>query len=241
MYPLMFVLNPFFNWYYMVYGIFTAGQRTWGGPRADAATADDHTTPREAIEQAEEQGDELNIIPETFQAANGNQKGPFDTEEAKGERLGRKKSQVRPPKDVDGKFSARRRTAGGIYAHTDEIESSGAALTTAASMDSMASNSEPTHILGYVPRSLEARMSEEDRRKYAIAQSARQLASQGVTGMMGRATPSRLGPRLELASFDGGADGRSVSRNHRYARVMCGSSSTGIVSSPEIPRERDGV
>ena len=28
LYPIMFVLNPFFNWIYMVYGIFTAGQRT---------------------------------------------------------------------------------------------------------------------------------------------------------------------------------------------------------------------
>ncbi|CAK7232471.1 hypothetical protein SCUCBS95973_008270 [Sporothrix curviconia] len=67
LYPLMFVLNPFFNWYYMVYGIFTAGQRTWGGPRADAAAADgDKTTVQEAIEQAEKQGDDLNIVPETF-------------------------------------------------------------------------------------------------------------------------------------------------------------------------------
>ncbi|KAK9464524.1 chitin synthase-domain-containing protein [Lipomyces arxii] len=37
LYPLMFIFNPFFNWVYMVYGIFTASQRTWGGPRADAA------------------------------------------------------------------------------------------------------------------------------------------------------------------------------------------------------------
>ncbi|CAK7268410.1 hypothetical protein SEPCBS57363_003077 [Sporothrix epigloea] len=67
LYPLMFILNPFFNWYYMVYGIFTAGQRTWGGPRADAAAADgDRTTVQEAIEQAEKQGDDLNIIPESF-------------------------------------------------------------------------------------------------------------------------------------------------------------------------------
>lgn len=67
LYPLMFILNPFFNWYYMVYGIFTAGQRTWGGPRADAAAADgEKTTVQEAIEQAEEQGDDLNIVPETF-------------------------------------------------------------------------------------------------------------------------------------------------------------------------------
>ncbi|EFX05839.1 chitin synthase d [Grosmannia clavigera kw1407] len=67
LYPLMFVLNPFLNWYYMVYGIFTAGQRTWGGPRADAAAADgDKTTVQDAIEQAEKAGDELNIVPESF-------------------------------------------------------------------------------------------------------------------------------------------------------------------------------
>lgn len=29
MYPIMFIINPFMNWIYMVYGIFTAGQRTW--------------------------------------------------------------------------------------------------------------------------------------------------------------------------------------------------------------------
>ncbi|KAL2267497.1 hypothetical protein VTJ83DRAFT_4774 [Remersonia thermophila] len=66
LYPLMFVLNPFFNWYYMVYGIFTAGQRTWGGPRADAAAADATTTAQQAIEQAEKTGDDLNIVPESF-------------------------------------------------------------------------------------------------------------------------------------------------------------------------------
>ncbi|KAK3905455.1 transferase-like protein [Staphylotrichum tortipilum] len=66
LYPMMFVLNPFFNWYYMVYGIFTAGQRTWGGPRADAAAADAQTTAQEAIEQAEQAGDDLNIVPESF-------------------------------------------------------------------------------------------------------------------------------------------------------------------------------
>ena len=70
LYPLMFVLNPFFNWYYMVYGIFTAGQRTWGGPRADAAAADgDKTTVQDAIEQAEKTGDDLNIVPESFMPA----------------------------------------------------------------------------------------------------------------------------------------------------------------------------
>ncbi|KAL2159820.1 hypothetical protein VTH06DRAFT_1953 [Thermothelomyces fergusii] len=69
LYPLMFVLNPFFNWYYMVYGIFTAGQRTWGGPRADAAAADANTTAQQAIEKAEQTGDDLNIVPESFRPA----------------------------------------------------------------------------------------------------------------------------------------------------------------------------
>ena len=69
LYPIMFVLNPFFNWLYMVYGIFTAGQRTWGGPRADAGKADEKTTPGQAIENALAQGDELNVVPETFKPA----------------------------------------------------------------------------------------------------------------------------------------------------------------------------
>ncbi|KAI7590776.1 glycosyltransferase family 2 protein, partial [Hortaea werneckii] len=70
LYPLMFVLNPFFNYIYMVYGIFTAGNRTWGGPRADAAIkADEHTTPAEAIQKAEEEGNELLLVPETLKPA----------------------------------------------------------------------------------------------------------------------------------------------------------------------------
>ncbi|KAI5286796.1 hypothetical protein KEM52_001865, partial [Ascosphaera acerosa] len=69
LYPLMFLLNPFFNWLYMVYGIFTAGQRTWGGPRADAAKATDGVSPEEAAKKAKEGGDELNVEFEGFQEA----------------------------------------------------------------------------------------------------------------------------------------------------------------------------
>lgn len=53
----------------MVYGIFTAGQRTWGGPRADAAQADATTSPQDAIAYAEATGNDLNIVPETFRPA----------------------------------------------------------------------------------------------------------------------------------------------------------------------------
>jgi len=53
----------------MVYGIFTAGQRTWGGPRADASTADQTTSPAAAIAHAEATGDDLNVVPESFRPA----------------------------------------------------------------------------------------------------------------------------------------------------------------------------
>ena len=68
LYPIMFVVNPSFNWMYTVYGIFTASERTWGGPRADAGKADEHTTPAQAIEQALRTGNEMNVVPETFAA-----------------------------------------------------------------------------------------------------------------------------------------------------------------------------
>lgn len=69
LYPIMFMINPFFNWIYMVYGIFTAGQRTWGGPRVDAGAADAKVTPQQAIEHAIATGDDLNVVPETFRPA----------------------------------------------------------------------------------------------------------------------------------------------------------------------------
>lgn len=90
LYPLMFILNPFFNWAYMVYGIFTAGQRTWGGPRADAATADDHTTPAEAVEQAKAQGDELNVDVNTFHMSSVSR---------------RRSVPIRPSRLIEGRFA----------------------------------------------------------------------------------------------------------------------------------------
>lgn len=145
LYPMMFVLNPFFNWYYMVYGIFTAGQRTWGGPRADAAAADKNTTVQEAIEHAEQTGDDLNIKPETFIPAVMEQQQRRDHEEEEeaarmaGQRrrrrasarrrdvgLGRQRSVLQPPPQVEGLFAAPLRTEGGVYRYPDPgAESSG--------------------------------------------------------------------------------------------------------------------
>lgn len=139
LYPLMFVVNPFFNWYYMVYGIFTAGQRTWGGPRADAGAADKNTTVQEAIEHAEQTGDDLNVVPETFipaviaqkeeqitetneVASNGTSMGRRASRRVSRSRkdgLGRQRSVVQPPPQVEGLFSAPQRTAGGFYKYPD--------------------------------------------------------------------------------------------------------------------------
>ncbi|CAG8143461.1 unnamed protein product [Penicillium olsonii] len=102
LYPLMFLVNPFLNWVYMVYGIFTAGQRTWGGPRADAATADDHITPGEAVQRAKEQGDELNVDVDTFRST-----------------LARRRSvPIRPSEAVEGRFARTDHLVDGISVNT---------------------------------------------------------------------------------------------------------------------------
>lgn len=151
LYPMMFVLNPFFNWYYMVYGIFTAGQRTWGGPRADAAAADKNTTVQEAIEHAEQTGDDLNIKPETFipaimeqrqqqqrQRQRENDEGDEEEARVSGQRrhrrlsarrrdggLGRQRSVLQPPPQVEGLFAAPLKTEGGVYRYLDHGTESG--------------------------------------------------------------------------------------------------------------------
>lgn len=103
LYPIMFIINPFFNWLYMVYGIFTAGQRTWGGPRADAAAADEHTTPEEAVRQARDQGDELNVNVDTFRT-----------------KIDEKIVPIHPSSKVDGRFAAAEQLPDGYYANNSE-------------------------------------------------------------------------------------------------------------------------
>jgi chitin synthase len=173
LYPIMFILNPFFNWYYMVYGIFTAGQRTWGGPRADAAAANVNITAREAVEQAEKQGDELNVVPETFKPAHEARNDVSNGE------IVRRKSVVRPPDDVNGRFSARRRTKTGLYAYVDDARSqtrswfpgrSRRGRRGPSSLDNIADESRgddsELQMVDY--------MGDEDRRKYEVAQQAQQ-------------------------------------------------------------------
>jgi chitin synthase len=114
LYPVMFVLNPFFNWMYMVYGIFTAGQRTWGGPRADAGKADEKISPQEAIEQAEEGGDDLNVVPETFKTA-------AEVKRKKSGRQGRiPQVPLQPSDHLEGRFAPAERMPGGWYQQANE-------------------------------------------------------------------------------------------------------------------------
>lgn len=109
LYPLMFVVNPFMNWLYMVYGIFTAGQRTWGGPRADAGKADEHTTPAQAIELAKRAGDELNVVPETFRPAM----------EAAAQKIPHR-APLLPSGHIYGRFAPAEELPGGWYQHEND-------------------------------------------------------------------------------------------------------------------------
>ncbi|KAK4631219.1 Chitin synthase D [Fulvia fulva] len=112
LYPVMFVVNPFANWVYMVYGCLTCARRTWGGPRVDAIKADEKITPEQAVAEAKGKGDELNIVPETFKDV-----AP----------LGRKKSvrtaPLLPSSKLEGRFALPEQTNGGYYAQrNDSIE-----------------------------------------------------------------------------------------------------------------------
>ncbi|KAF2279418.1 uncharacterized protein EI97DRAFT_175763 [Westerdykella ornata] len=170
LYPIMFVINPFFNWMYMVYGIFTAGQRTWGGPRADAGAADAQTTPREAIEKAEATGDDLNVVPETFKpAAESHKHRPAPVP-------------LQPADNLEGRFAPAERLPGGWYQQPND---SGLTLPNTlprnpnvpnvplhprSSMDSFVSGVSVNNSI-YMPRRVESFMDPEDARLYHKTQA----------------------------------------------------------------------
>ncbi|KAJ4156860.1 hypothetical protein NW754_008499 [Fusarium falciforme] len=245
LYPLMFILNPFYNWYYMVYGIFTAGQRTWGGPRADAAAADTHTTAREAVEQAEKQGDELNVVPETFRAAHEARRAASKGESAATSSLGRSRSVVRPPDKIDGKFSARQKTASGTYLHPDELGASADDIESGTytrpqlrerdSFDSIVSSGS----IGFgvcTPRRMKLLMGEEDRRKYEIAQQMQTQASE--VGNMQAVLPGRKlsDSPLRRANYLASRNARHLHDQGQYGRVAQGEPNEGsnIGSTEEV-------
>lgn len=177
LYPVMFIINPFFNWVYMVYGIFTAGQRTWGGPRADAGAADATTSPQQAIEHAEATGDDLNIVPETFKPAveaHHPEKQPGVVP-------------VQPSGHLEGRFAPAERLPGGWYLQNNDSgltlpnmlprnpDAPRIPLHPRLSFDSINTlDSAVTSV--YMPRRVESIMGDEDRRKYFYAQQAQRDA-----------------------------------------------------------------
>jgi len=169
LYPLMFIVNPFFNWFYMVYGIFTAGQRTWGGPRADAAVPDADVSASEAVVQAEADGDDLNVVPETFHAAAGTYYQP---------------TPLQPPDRVEGRFTAAERLPGGWYQQEDDSSvavgkvmkpGTRTPLYPRASFDSYSSIQSRAESI-HMPRRVESIMGEEDVIRYATAQASQRAA-----------------------------------------------------------------
>jgi chitin synthase len=175
LYPLMFIINPFFNWVYMVYGIFTAGQRTWGGPRADAGAADTKTTPQQAIEAAEANGDDLNVVPETFKQAAETQKhrpGPIP---------------LQPSDAVEGRFAAAERLPNGWYQQANDSgltlpntlprnpNVANVPLHPRSSMDSFTSGTSANNSI-YMPRRVESFMDPEDARIYHKTQQTQKPA-----------------------------------------------------------------
>ncbi|KAI9736046.1 MAG: hypothetical protein M1818_006222 [Claussenomyces sp. TS43310] len=171
LYPLMFIINPFFNWCYMVYGICTAGQRTWGGPRADAEAADGITTAQQAVEKAAAMGDDLNVVPETFNTKVAAPSVP-----------------LMPPDKIEGRFAAAERLPGGWYYQANDSmltlgTSGGSPLPTPNpfplqardSFDSWKSALSGGNSL-IMARGMDSLVNQQDRRKYAIAHANQHVA-----------------------------------------------------------------
>jgi chitin synthase len=224
LYPLMFVVNPFFNWIYMVYGIFTAGQRTWGGPRADAGAANADTTPQQAIEKAQAQGDDLAVIPETFRTA-----AEVRKQEGVAELRYRPGAAVQPDERFEGRFAARERLPDGFYNYAndsmgtlpDQLQRNPNAphipLHPRDSFDSFLSGTSTSAGNSvYFPRRVESIMGEEDRRKYHVAQ-ANQKEAGGAYMVEPRATNDNYGYKTAV--------------NVSSASVESGASSYGYFSS----------
>jgi chitin synthase len=228
LYPLMFILNPFFNWVYMIYGIFTAGQRTWGGPRADAAAADDRTTPAEAIEQAKAQGDEFNVDVNTFRTTS---------------LIRRRSVPIRPSKVVEGRFAPAEQLLDGFYVSTNEPGPSRAQFlgplpddpslsfpphvfrNSVESVFSGSSDADSNSIS--LPHNVESLMSEEDQRKLYYARQAR---------ASGGSPKSEEEDKMYL-----GATGRDETHSTPLAPVIVNSNNVDVDAGKSFPPPLDPI
>ncbi|KAF2101420.1 BcCHSVII, class VII chitin synthase, partial [Rhizodiscina lignyota] len=171
-YILMFVFNPFFNWWYTVNSIWTYNQRTWGGPRADAAKADAETTPEEAIAEAEENGDELNVVPESFRPAIESRLG-----------YALPPTHLLPPDNLEGRFAAGNELP--LYSYEEvnrstmslpdlrprNTSSSAIPLHPTISLESLQSRGSALNSI-YLPRRVESFVGVDDAMIYHLNQAA---------------------------------------------------------------------
>ncbi|KAF5859566.1 hypothetical protein ETB97_002741 [Aspergillus alliaceus] len=218
LYPVMFVVNPFFNWLYMVYGIFTAGQRTWGGPRADEAEADEHTTPEKAVEQARAQDDELNVQVDAFRAKAAKKESPIRPSEQTGSRLSRLPG-------LCGRhianFEDTMITTACILAPLPDVPRIG--LHPSCSSDSVLTDSSGSSI--YLPVPMESLMNEEHRAKHLMARQAQELAARleyivtEPQGGQGADTQNLMRP-LPHDCFDGPETQATIDRSIQVQRLQ---------------------
>jgi chitin synthase len=222
LYPIMFVINPFFNWIYMVYGIFTAGQRTWGGPRADAGAAGVKTSPQEAIEHAIATGDELNVIPETFIPATEARKRHGWTST-----IG-----LQPPDRVEGRFVPAAEQPGGWFRQVPRSASSlqrpsGVIALGKVEQGHISEYSDSDSVSLYTPKRLTSILAEEEWRRRDMTQSEQVAVAaydsdesgdsveshhDPVTGMITYGQPSQMQDRKERAIRSAGADPFELSK-----------------------------
>ena len=252
LYPLMFVVNPFFNWCYMVYGIFTAGQRTWGGPRADAGSADASTTPQEAIAQAEATGDDLNVVPETFKAA----------AEAHKNRPGL--VPLQPTADMEGRFAPAERLANGWYQQNNDSgltfpnmaprdpNAPHVPLHPRSSMDSFTSTGTSANNSVYMPRRVESFMDPEDARIYHKTQQTQKPAGGAFFEEHRQQGPYEVGmgsgkggytESVESLSGDSVYDKQQQQQQYRNASPLSNQIGQGDLAAPKAaysqPSNRD--
>lgn len=102
LFPLMFVVNPFLNWLYMVYGVATARQRTWGGPRADASKVDEEATPTAVVQKTHD----LTTDSEILKQAAGQHK--------------KLRSRLLPADRLRGRFAPVRELPGGWFQQAND-------------------------------------------------------------------------------------------------------------------------
>ncbi|KAF2503159.1 hypothetical protein BU16DRAFT_521765 [Lophium mytilinum] len=242
LYPLMFIINPFFNWVYMVYGIFTAGQRTWGGPRADAGAADTTTTPQAAIEHAEATGDDLNVIPETFKPAVERQQENHPVYVP-----------LQPSDFLEGRFAPAERLPGGWYHQSND---SGLTLP-----NTMPRNPHVPHIplhprnsndsiitafsagnSVYLPRRVESFVAPEDARLYHNTQATQRPAG-GAFYELNRQVPYereirsvKPGNQGFIDSFSDESSNNSKTNLHISQRPARGRRSNSASTSPTLAK-----